>query len=104
MSSSDDKIAEQIFAGSLSILAVLIAVVGLVGAAQDKVSAISYLAWKFETLQWFMAGLSAFAGIVAWLALSKMRGSQTSIGLIIWVSRVLIVGTVLATVGFVLVS
>jgi hypothetical protein len=104
MASPDDKVSEQIYAGSLSILAVLIAVVGLVAAAHEKVSTIPYLSWKFQLLQWFMAALSGVAGLVAYLSLAKMRGATSPMWIIVSLSRVLIAGTVAATLGFVIVS
>jgi hypothetical protein len=104
VAASDEKVTEQIFAGSLAILAVLIAVVGLVGAAQDKVSGISYLAPLYERFQWSVAGLSILAGIVSLLSLQKMRGTAIWMSLIVWLARLLIVGTVAVTVGFVWIS
>lgn len=101
---SPAKIEEQIFGGSLAILAVLIAVVGLVAAAQDKVSGISYLAPIFEWFQWAIAALSVWSGAVALVALAKMQGCAVNMRLLVWLTRVLIVGTVAATVGFVWIS
>jgi hypothetical protein len=104
MSHADDnKIAEQAFAGSLAIIAVLIAVVGLVGTAADKVSGISYLLPRFEFLQRSIAGLSVFAAIVALVSLQRLRGTAIPGGLIAWLLRLLIVGTALVTVAFVLI-
>lgn len=99
----DDKLAEQAFAGSLAIIAVLIAVVGLVGAAADRVSGISYLAPRFEFLQYSIAALSVVGAFVALLSLQKMRGGQIAIGWIVWPLRLLIVGTAAVTVVFVLI-
>jgi hypothetical protein len=104
MSAADDKVAEQVFAGSLAILAVLIAVVGLVGAAQDKVAGIEYLAPLYEHFQWSVAGLSGLAGVAALLAFEKMRGRAVWMWLIVLIARLLIVGTVAVTVGFVWIS
>ena len=98
--SGDDKVAEGAFAGSLALLAVLIAVVGLVGSAQDKVQGVEYLAWKFEYFQWFIVALSVGTGLLALLSLSHMRGGRASIRLISGLIRLLIAGTVVATVGF----
>jgi hypothetical protein len=98
--SGDDKMAEGAFAGAFALLAVLIAVVGLVGVAQDKVQGIEYLAWKLEYFQWFMVALSVGAAFLALLSFSHMRGGWASIRLISVLVRVLIAGTVVATVGF----
>jgi hypothetical protein len=100
---NDDKLAEQAFSGSLAIIAVLIAVVGLVGAAADKVSGISYLLPRFEFLQRSIAGLSVLGAIVALLSLQRLRGTDVPGWLIAWPLRLLIVGTAAVTVAFVLI-
>jgi hypothetical protein len=99
----DDKLAEQAFAGSLAIIAVLIAVVGLVGTATDKVAGISYLLPKFQYLQYSIGVLSVFGAGVALLSLQRLRGTNVPGGLIGWSLRLLIVGTAAVTVAFVLI-
>ena len=91
---------EQIFAGSLAILSILIAVIGLVIAAQDKVEGVDYLENKLERLQLGVVAVSGLAGVVAILSLERMRGQRVPLWMVTWGARLLIVGTVAVTVGF----
>ena len=101
MALTDEQIAERVFAGSLPVMAAVIAVVGLVGAAYDKVSGVSYLAWPLWLLLWSLVPLSALAGTTSWVALLKMQGSTVKISVVVWLVRSLIVGTCLVILAFV---
>lgn len=87
-----EKVVEQIFAGSLAILSILIAVIGLVIAAQDKVEGVDYLENKLERLQLGVVAVSGLAGVVAILSLERMRGQRVPLWMVTWGARLLIVG------------
>jgi hypothetical protein len=100
----EQKLAEQIFNGSLALLAVLIAVAGIVAASYEKVSGIPDIEPHFRYYLWSVAALSILSCIVGWLALNRLAGGGAPMWLILYTVRVVMTGVALASVGLVLIT
>jgi hypothetical protein len=99
----DDKVVEQIFGSAIDVLAILIAVAGLVAAAADKVAGLDYVAGPLKLLLTFIGILSFLAGATALLALGRLnRIERIPRRAVIWAMCSLIVCTFIATVWFIL--
>jgi hypothetical protein len=100
----DEKLAEHIFTGSLSLLAVLIAVAGIGAAGYEKISGIPDVEPHFRWLLFSIGAVALLASVVSCLALEKARGRTLPIGIILWPLRVLMAAAALASVGIVAVT
>lgn len=99
---ADEKVAEVAFLGALAVLAILVAAVGLIAAEKHGYAAgVDYLENPYIWLDWFTAGISVVSGVLALASLSVLRGGRTPIKAVAILSRLLIVGTVAATLVFV---
>jgi hypothetical protein len=101
---NDEKLVEQIFNGALAILAVLVAVAGVVAAGYDKISGLPDVEPRFRYFLWAAAVLAIVACSLSLLALERLRGHAIPIGLILLLARLLMIGAALASVGIVIIT
>jgi hypothetical protein len=104
MAVSDEKIAEQIFNGSLALLAVLIAVAGIAAATYDKISVLPEIEPHFRWFLYFIAGLSVLAALVSLVALEKSRGRNIRMWFLLVLLWILLIGAAIASVGIVTIT
>src|SRR5262245_40483093 len=100
----EQKLAEQVFNGSLAILAVLIAVAGIVAATYEKISGDPEIEPHFRFFLWFIAFLSLWACLSGVLSLIRVTGTRVWTWLILCLVGVLMAGVALASVGLVLIT
>jgi hypothetical protein len=100
------KFAEQIFNGSLAILAVLIAVAGILSAeyAKPSVSGNQDVAPAYQLALWAIAGLSLLACAVSFIALARIAGRQVWTWLLVGAPCFLLIGATAASVGIVIIT
>jgi hypothetical protein len=104
MPASDEKVAEQIFNGSLALLAVLIAVAGIAAASYDKISPLPEVEPHFRWFLWFVAGLSVLAAVVSLVSLEKSRGRNIRMWFLLGLLWILLIGAAFASVGIVTIT
>ena len=104
MSAADDKFAEQVFNGSLAIQVILIAAVGIVAASYEKLAGIPVVELKLRWFLWGLVALSVLGCAVSLLAAERIRGHPVNIVTLVWLLRMLIVGTAATSIALALVT
>lgn len=102
----EQKFAEQVFNGSLAVLAVLIAVAGIISVEYEKpsISGNSDVEPAFRFFLYGIAGLSIWAGFISFLSLARLRQRQIWPWLVVTSVCILLLGTVAVSVGIVVVT
>src|SRR3954471_4230589 len=96
-----DSTTEKVFGSAIDVLAILIAVAGLVAAAQKAV-VLDYLESPLKLLLIFIGALSVGSAATAMLALARLRGARwVSAATVVRAMCSLIICTCVATVWFI---
>ena len=100
------KFAEQVFNGSLAILAVLIAVAGILSAeyAKPAVSGSEDIGPVYKLCLLAVAGLSGWACLTSFFALAKLAGREIQTWVVVCSIIILLLGTTAASIGIVIVT
>jgi hypothetical protein len=104
VSVSEEKLAEQVFVGTLMVSTMLIAVSGVVAAGYEKISGIPEVEFEFRIFLWAIAGVSVLAAGISILAFERMRGLAVPIKIIVVSVHILVASAALASVGIVLLT
>ena len=97
----DRQFAGQVLGGVLSLLAILIAVVGILLTLHERVQGDFDLARSFETLTIGASGVLVLAGATAGASVAYLRGAPVRIGAIVGLLALLlaaVIGVVIAAV------
>jgi hypothetical protein len=100
-SGAPERLAEQVFSGSLAIQVFLVAVAGIIAAEYEKVASISDYEPRFRWFLWSLVGLSVVACILSLTSIHTIRiGKRTGVFSLVLL-HVLIVGIACASAGIV---
>jgi hypothetical protein len=102
----DQKFAEQVFNGSLAILAILIAVAGILSAEYVKpsVSGNQDVEPAYRFFLWGTASLSGWACLSGIVALARLRCTKVPFWVLLGAIAILMAGATAASVGIVIIT